>query len=82
MRKRWDQRRSQLITVLLADDPQLIVNSLLDTLSRGATEEELANMRVAYAAAKRVVQFHTRTEFSDWDQHCIHLPMLTLYIRD
>jgi nitrite reductase/ring-hydroxylating ferredoxin subunit len=64
-RKRWDQR-SQLLTILLGDDPQLIVDSLLDALSWGATEEELAGI-MAYAAAMRIVQFHTRNEFSDWD---------------
>ena len=54
------------MTVLLGDDPQLIVNSLLDALSQGASEEELASI-VAYAAAMRIVQFHTRNEFTDWD---------------
>jgi hypothetical protein len=62
IRKRWDQRRNHLMTVLLGDDPQLIVNSLLDALS----EEELAST-VADTAALRMVQFHTRNEFSDWD---------------
>jgi hypothetical protein len=61
---RWSQR-NQLPTILLGDDPQLIVNSLLDALNEGATEEELASI-VAYAAAMRIVQFHTRNEFSDW----------------
>jgi nitrite reductase/ring-hydroxylating ferredoxin subunit len=61
-----NQQRTQLVTILLGDDPQLIVNSLLDALSEGATEEELAGI-VAYAAAMRIVQFHTRNEFSDWD---------------
>jgi nitrite reductase/ring-hydroxylating ferredoxin subunit len=61
-----NQRRNQIVTVLLGDDPQLIVNSLLDVLSQGASEEELASI-VAYAAALRIVQFHTRNEFSDWD---------------
>jgi hypothetical protein len=66
IRKRWDQRRNHLMTVLLGDDPQLIVNSLLDALSRGTSEEELAST-VADTAALRIVQFHTRNEFSDWD---------------
>jgi hypothetical protein len=66
IRKRWDQRRNHLMTVLLGDDPQLIVNSLLDALSRGTSEEELAST-VADTAASRIVQFHTRNEFSDWD---------------
>jgi nitrite reductase/ring-hydroxylating ferredoxin subunit len=64
-RRTWHQG-NQLVTVLLGDDPQLIVNSLLDALSLGATEEELASI-VAYAAALRIVQFHTRNELSDWD---------------
>jgi nitrite reductase/ring-hydroxylating ferredoxin subunit len=62
---RWYQR-SELVTVLLGDDPQIIINSLLDALSEGVTEEELAGT-VAYAAAMRIVQFHTRNEFGDWD---------------
>jgi nitrite reductase/ring-hydroxylating ferredoxin subunit len=66
IRKRWDQRRNHLMTVLLGEDPQLIVNSLLDALSRGISEEELASI-VADTAALRIVQFHTRNEFSDWD---------------
>ncbi len=32
-RGRSNQRRNQIVTVLLGDDPQLIVNSLLDALS-------------------------------------------------
>jgi nitrite reductase/ring-hydroxylating ferredoxin subunit len=64
-KKKWNQR-DQLVTVLLGDDPQLIVNSLLDTLNQGASEEELASV-VTYAAALRIAQFHTRNEFSDWD---------------
>jgi nitrite reductase/ring-hydroxylating ferredoxin subunit len=64
-KKKWNQR-DQLVTVLLGDDPQLIVNSLLNTLSQGASEEQVASI-VAYAAALRIAQFHTRNEFSDWD---------------
>lgn len=59
-------QRDQLVTVLLGDDPQLIVNSLLDALSQGAGEEQIAGI-VAYAAALRIAQFHIRNEFSDWD---------------
>ncbi len=61
----WNQG-DQLVTVLLGGDPQLIVNSLLDALCQGASEEELANI-VVYAAALRIAHFHTRNEFSDWD---------------
>lgn len=64
-KKKWNQR-NELLTVLLGDDPQLIVNSLLEALSQGAREEELAGI-VVYTAALRIAQFHTRNEFSDWD---------------
>src|SRR5919202_5411040 len=62
---RWNQR-NELLTILLGDDPHLIVNSLLGALSQGVTEEELAGMG-AFAPTMRIVQFHTRNEFSDWD---------------
>src|SRR5215216_6694195 len=39
--EKWNQR-NELVTVLLGDNPQSIVNSLLDALSQGASEEELA----------------------------------------
>jgi nitrite reductase/ring-hydroxylating ferredoxin subunit len=64
-KKKWNQR-NELLTVLLGDDPQLIVNSLLEALSQGAREEELAGI-VAYTAALRIAQFHTRNDISDWD---------------
>ena len=60
----WNQK-NQLLTILLGDDPHLIVNTLLDALTH-ATEEELARA-VAEAATMRIVQFHIRNEFSDWD---------------
>ena len=58
--------RNALVKVLLGDDPQLIVNALLDELRQGTTEEELASI-VCYASALRIAQFHTQNEFSDWD---------------
>jgi nitrite reductase/ring-hydroxylating ferredoxin subunit len=58
--------RNELVAVLLGDNPQSIVNTLLDTLNQGTTEEELARV-VCYAAALRIAQFHTRNELSDWD---------------
>jgi nitrite reductase/ring-hydroxylating ferredoxin subunit len=58
--------REGLVTVLLGDNPQAIVNSLLDSLSKGVKEEELASI-VCYASALRIAQFHIRNEFSDWD---------------
>jgi nitrite reductase/ring-hydroxylating ferredoxin subunit len=64
-KKKWNQG-NELLKVLLGDDPQLIINSLLEALDQGAKEEELAGI-VAYTAALRIAQFHTRNEFSDWD---------------
>ena len=64
-KKKWDQG-NELLNTLLGDDPQLIINSLLEALGQGAKEEELAGI-VAYTAALRIAQFHTRNEFSDWD---------------
>jgi nitrite reductase/ring-hydroxylating ferredoxin subunit len=65
----WSNNSNQkdaLVTVLLSDDPQSIVDVLFDALNQGATEEELA-CSVCYAAALRIAQFHTRNEFTDWD---------------
>jgi nitrite reductase/ring-hydroxylating ferredoxin subunit len=66
-RRSLDSRdRDAIVAVLLGDDPQSIVNTLLEELRQGTTEEELASI-VCYAAALRIAQFHTRNEFSDWD---------------
>lgn len=53
-------------TTLLGDDPQKIVDSLLDCLRAGASSVDLAGT-VAYAAARRIAHFHTSNEFGDWD---------------
>jgi hypothetical protein len=58
--------RDEIVTLLLGDNPQKIVNSLLDALSKGAGKVELASI-VCYASAVRVARFHTRNELSDWD---------------
>jgi nitrite reductase/ring-hydroxylating ferredoxin subunit len=55
-----------LIDTLLGDDPQLIVNVLLDALRQGLSGEELAGI-VVYASALRIAQFNIRNEFTDWD---------------
>jgi nitrite reductase/ring-hydroxylating ferredoxin subunit len=66
-KQRWSMHDSDpLMVVLLDDDPQSIVNVLLEELRQGTTEVELASI-VSYAAALRIAQFHTRNEFSDWD---------------
>ncbi|HEY6883073.1 MAG TPA: Rieske 2Fe-2S domain-containing protein [Nitrososphaeraceae archaeon] len=64
-KEKWNSR-DKLVTKLLGDDPQIIVDELLDALNQGATEVQLASS-VAYAAALRIAQFHIRNEFSDWD---------------
>ena len=64
-KERWNGK-DKLVTKLLGDDPQIIVDELLGALNQGATEVQLASS-VAYAAALRIAQFHTRNEFSDWD---------------
>ena len=58
--------RDALVAVLLGDNPQSVVNALLDALRQGTPEEELASI-VCHASALRIAQFHTRNEFGDWD---------------
>ena len=82
-RKKWDDvSRDNLVAELLGggggdisgggsgwdgdNQPQSIVDELLGALSQGASEVELSGA-VAYAAALRIAQFHTRNEFGDWD---------------
>ncbi|WP_336036943.1 Rieske 2Fe-2S domain-containing protein [Halobacterium yunchengense] len=55
-----------VVDVLLGDDPHRIVGALTDAIADGATAPELASL-VAYAAARRVAQFGTANEFSDWN---------------
>jgi len=55
-----------LVDTLLDDDPNAIVDALLDQVEAGATAEQLARV-VTYAAARRVAQFGTSNEFRDWN---------------
>jgi nitrite reductase/ring-hydroxylating ferredoxin subunit len=55
-----------IIDVLLGDNPNAIVNVLVESLEDGAKEKELAAI-VAYAAALRIAQFPITNEYSDWD---------------
>ncbi len=64
-REFWTEDKA-LVNVLLSDDPQAIVDALLDAISQGCTAERLAGY-VTYAAALRIAQFHTSNEFGDWD---------------
>ncbi|MDX1523528.1 MAG: Rieske (2Fe-2S) protein, partial [Anaerolineae bacterium] len=54
------------VSTLLSDDPQAIVDLLLDMLADGVSKIGLAQM-VSYAAARRMAHFHTANEFGDWD---------------
>lgn len=63
----WDGGiRAELVEVLLGDDPEHTVESLLAALKKGASLVEVAQV-VAHAAARRIAHFHVRNEFSDWD---------------
>ena len=55
-----------LAWVVLSDDPVEIVARFDGALERGATFEQLARA-VAYAAALRLVRFHTQNDHGDWD---------------
>jgi len=52
---------------LLDDDTaRVAVDALLDAVARGATAEQLGRA-VAYAAALRLVRFHTQNDHADWN---------------
>ncbi|MFC7027512.1 Rieske (2Fe-2S) protein [Halomicroarcula sp. GCM10025324] len=63
--KQWD-RPDDFVDTLLADDPHTVVDALRDAVRDGATAEELSRA-VALAATRRVAQFATSNEFSDWN---------------
>jgi hypothetical protein len=52
---------------LLAESPQDVVGALDGALDAGASPEELARA-VAYAAALRIVRFHTQNDHGDWNE--------------
>jgi nitrite reductase/ring-hydroxylating ferredoxin subunit len=51
---------------LLDDDAQVVVRALLDAAERGASAEQLGRA-VAFAAALRLVRFHTQNDHADWN---------------
>jgi nitrite reductase/ring-hydroxylating ferredoxin subunit len=57
--------RSELVTSLLQDNPQVSIDALQTALAEGASWEQLAGA-VAFAAARRIAQFRTSNEFGDW----------------
>lgn len=61
-----DQDVDDLAWSLLGDDPAQVIGSLDRAFGRGATAEEVARA-VAYAAALRLVRFHTQNDHGDWD---------------
>jgi hypothetical protein len=54
------------VDTLLSEDPQAIVDLLLQLLAGGVSPVALAQL-VSYAAARRIAHFHTSNEFGDWD---------------
>ena len=62
---RWVEPEG-FIEDLLVDDPHQIVETLIGAIEDGATAPQLANA-VTYAATRRVAQFGTSNEFSDWN---------------
>jgi nitrite reductase/ring-hydroxylating ferredoxin subunit len=59
-------KRQELVEIILDDSPQSTIEAMLNALSEGASEIDLASA-VSYAAALRIARFHTSNEFSDWD---------------
>jgi len=55
-----------MLPTLHGDEPQAIIDLLLNSLREGIRPLELAGV-VAYAAARRIAHFHTSNEFGDWD---------------
>ena len=57
---------SELLPLLLGDDPQATITALVDALRQGGTETQLASL-FTYAAARRVAQFNTNNDHGDWN---------------
>ena len=62
-----DKDVDALSWVLLSDDPVGIIGCLDRALDAGASVEQLARA-VAYAAALRIVRFHTQNDHGDWNE--------------
>jgi nitrite reductase/ring-hydroxylating ferredoxin subunit len=60
------QVQDDLLTVLLGDRPESIIDALIGALADGATEVELARA-VSLAAAERIARFPISNELPDWD---------------
>jgi nitrite reductase/ring-hydroxylating ferredoxin subunit len=55
-----------LVRLLLADDPEVIIAALAEAMRAGATAADLGRA-LAYAAALRVARFGTANEHADWE---------------
>jgi len=55
-----------LAHALLDEDPNTVVDAIVDALAAGASGEQIGRA-VAYAAALRITRFHTQNDFGDWD---------------
>jgi nitrite reductase/ring-hydroxylating ferredoxin subunit len=62
-----DEEVGELGWRLLADDPEDVVDHLVEALSEGATHEQVARA-VAFAAALRITRFHTQNDHADWNE--------------
>jgi hypothetical protein len=51
---------------LLDDDPERVVDALLDAIETGADPAQLGRA-LAFAAALRITRFHVQNDFGDWD---------------
>jgi hypothetical protein len=61
-----DDEVAALAWEFLGDDPDEIVGALLSAMQEGASGEHLGRS-VAYAAALRIVRFHTQNDHADWN---------------
>jgi nitrite reductase/ring-hydroxylating ferredoxin subunit len=61
-----DSEVDELAWAVLSDSPSDVVGALDGALDAGATPEQLARS-VAYAAALRIVRFHTQNDHGDWN---------------
>lgn len=61
---RWDETES-LAGVLLGEDPQASASAIRQAIEDGAPLTTITRT-LSYAAAVRVVRFHTSNEFNDW----------------
>jgi nitrite reductase/ring-hydroxylating ferredoxin subunit len=63
--REWE-RPDGFVEALLDDDPRAVIERLEDAIRAGATAEQLTDA-VSRAATRRVAQFATSNEFSDWN---------------